>query len=325
MKVYKFKSGLNQYDFESLENNYYWASNVKELNDVFESTVDSTQIDRTFEIMAKMIDKDITSENLELLKTNTNNVLANKDLFAIFSTSKDFKNELLWAHYANSHKGFCIEYDLNRLQKVDGEKNVIIQPIKYKSEPPKFNVLDLVCNIENQIANKVAFCKSKAWGYEKELRILTMKHGKVQHPFDAITGIYFGINSSEELKKRVKEALKNHSVDFYGMNRKEKSYLLSDTTISRPEKKHQLKKILSQDNFSTELDNPEIISYRLFNFANIGELKISVNNLNSVSIKEFEKLIISRLFPITNKVFIEIFDKNNNLIHQTIHNNVYST
>lgn len=320
MKVYKFKSGLNQYDFESLEKNYYWASNVNELNDVFESTIDSAQIDRTFEFMAKMIDKDVNSENLELVKTNTHSVLTNTDLFAIFSTSADFKNELLWAHYANSHKGFCIEYDLNRLQNVDGGKNVIIQPIKYKSKPPKFNILDLISNKDNQIASKVAFYKSKAWEYEKELRILTMKHGKVQHPFDAITGIYFGINSSAELKKRAKEALKNHSVDFYCMKRKERSYLLTNTTNSREEEKHHLKKILSQDNFNNELVNPEILSYKLFNFANIGEFKISVNNLDSISIKEFEKLIISRIFPITKKVFIEISDKNDNLLHQITHN-----
>lgn len=33
----------------------------------------------------------------------------------IFSLSKRYDDELLWAHYSNSHKGFCIEYDLDQL------------------------------------------------------------------------------------------------------------------------------------------------------------------------------------------------------------------
>jgi len=36
----------------------------------------------------------------------------------IFSLSKKYDDELLWAHYANSHKGFCIEYDLEILLKL---------------------------------------------------------------------------------------------------------------------------------------------------------------------------------------------------------------
>jgi len=27
--------------------------------------------------------------------------------------SKTWRNKLLWVHYSNSHKGFCIEYELN--------------------------------------------------------------------------------------------------------------------------------------------------------------------------------------------------------------------
>jgi hypothetical protein len=36
----------------------------------------------------------------------------------VFTPSKTEKDELLWAYYANSHKGFCIEYDLEILLKI---------------------------------------------------------------------------------------------------------------------------------------------------------------------------------------------------------------
>ncbi|MEB8328659.1 DUF2971 domain-containing protein [Flavobacteriaceae bacterium KMM 6897] len=315
MKIYKFKSGINDFDFESLTQNYYWASNVKELNDVFESTIDSTQIDKIFESLAKMINKDVGVEALKMLKNNTNEVLTNKDLFAIFSTSTDFKNELLWAHYANSHKGFCIEYDLELLRNVDGAKHVIINPIKYIKSPPKFNILDLVRNKENNIAGKVGFHKSKAWEYEKELRILTMKNGKVQYPFNAITGVYFGINSSEKLKNKVKKALQNHSVNFYEMKRKEKSYLLTHVNIHIQKDENRLHKILSNKTLDIKSINPKILSYKLFNFTNIGNLKITVNHLDTENHERFKDIIKSRLFPVTERFFLEIYDESNNQIY----------
>lgn len=53
-------------------------------------------------------------------------------------------NELLWAHYANSHKGFCIEYDLDILLKNHSSQFDIRNQIHvvYKNERPEVSESD---------------------------------------------------------------------------------------------------------------------------------------------------------------------------------------
>ena len=75
-------------------------------------------------------------------------------------------NVLMWAHYANSHKGFCIEYefDLDFLSnnfKAD-EKLLFIQPIEYKDS----------LKLDKTFSMKTAlFEKGYFWKYENEMRM----------------------------------------------------------------------------------------------------------------------------------------------------------
>lgn len=92
----------------------------------------------------------------------------------------DLRNEIMWAHYADSNKGVCLEFDLSTTPELH-EK---IFPVEYNDTFPVINSMDDL--------PEALLRKRTAWQYEKEWRILTnVRGGK---PFDksALTAIYFG-------------------------------------------------------------------------------------------------------------------------------------
>lgn len=106
-----------------------------------------------------------------------------------FTKSKD--NLLFWAHYADAHKGFCLEYDAT------------ILPIKFAFKVTYENEYPEVEYPRPPDARGLApaLIKSKAWEYESEYRIIYIPNVGTQLagdgkslllPENAIKNIYFG-------------------------------------------------------------------------------------------------------------------------------------
>ena len=96
---------------------------------------------------------------------------------------------LMWSHYANSHRGFCLEFEddsptpfLNRANKVT-----------YQKELPIFNFFD-----ENW-HHKFLTTKSERWSYEEEWRIIEVSGpGICQLPEGVLSGVIFGCKMPDE-------------------------------------------------------------------------------------------------------------------------------
>lgn len=113
---------------------------------------------------------------------------------------KEFLNTLMWAHYADSHKGICIKYRFpNSMSKLGGDGNGIVayfKDVKYSSEEMgKYSKKDSI-NLEDAF-----FLKGKDWKYENELRFLHYDlnnqdtYGTINIP-NCIEAIYFGLKCS---------------------------------------------------------------------------------------------------------------------------------
>ena len=101
--------------------------------------------------------------------------------------SESYDNELMWAHYANSNKGFCIEYDFSKAPQLKPEiwrKLISIYKVIYKDEQEGFSfmrILDFIMkgqtdqeeykSISYDMMQKL-ITKKAFWSYEKEWRIL---------------------------------------------------------------------------------------------------------------------------------------------------------
>ena len=151
----------------------------------------------------------------------------------------EFPNQIvMWSHYADNHKGFCIEYDLEILKKdinfslkdlefYHDRKNEYLKerneaiikaglfPIEYTSNRINIPVTKLnQINIDSsgkitynsnidELFYKTFVVKSANWNYEKEWRIII--DGQISNyfdnriPFPYIKTIYLGCKADKEL------------------------------------------------------------------------------------------------------------------------------
>ncbi len=101
--------------------------------------------------------------------TKTNQII--NGMLGILSLSRRWDSSLMWAHYTNSHKGFCIGFDASNpffsdYNKME-DKDKIFMPVKYSNErirvPTEFG---------EKINPYIMLTKSKDWEYEDEERLL---------------------------------------------------------------------------------------------------------------------------------------------------------
>lgn len=124
---------------------------------------------------------------------------------------------LLWSHYADSHKGIVIEFDLDKFPFISNPP----LPMNYSDE--RFT-LDadrlLACDVNSDIKTMLVR-KNKVWKYEKEYRFLFDAQNKSEqiiwydhneNPIiklddDAINAVYFGCRVTIEKIKQIKDIL----------------------------------------------------------------------------------------------------------------------
>jgi len=107
--------------------------------------------------------------------------------------SSDNSNLLMWSHYSNGGKGFCLEFDT----KFDPFKNA--KPIRYSNLIPEVSPVALALReYRAERARELFETKSIDWAYEEEWRVFHQNHNQ---PFffepAALTGIYLGPKISQ--------------------------------------------------------------------------------------------------------------------------------
>lgn len=126
-----------------------------------------------------------------------------------FTERKD--SLLMWAHYAQSHKGFCIEYDTSKMP--DNIRKIFL-PVIYQKQ-----IYDSTHDFKpdgNNIFNFL-FYKSDEWSYEKEWRIAVYNKQirKEMNFADYISSVYLGIKCEKENKQEILEWAKEKGITIY--------------------------------------------------------------------------------------------------------------
>jgi len=213
MKVYKYRTvdeKIFERDFKSLSEYCFYAPNYANLNDPFDIYFNE-EISQMISILRTIF----PNQELDDFEKNFMEVLNFKEEIGVYCLSKDFLNEQLWAYYAGSYSGYCIEYDLEKL--IDKEQNFDFQykfEIDYTDNVPTLSIDDL-SNLQNGFIKKMFATKKSAWKHEEEIRLIFDNFGvKKFHP-SAITGIYFGIKTPEIIKESFYGLFKNLDVKFY--------------------------------------------------------------------------------------------------------------
>ncbi|SIS91710.1 Protein of unknown function [Chryseobacterium ureilyticum] len=213
MKVYKYRSiekDIFDRDIKTLKENSFYSSNYSALNDPFDIYFNE-EISHSVDLLKILF----PFAELDNFKKCLGEVLDFKEKIGIYCLSTDFLNEQLWAYYASSYSGYCIEYDLDIL--IDKEQNFDFQykfKVDYKESVPTLGIEDM-SNLSSSFIQKMFATKKSAWKHEKEVRLIFDKYGmKKFHP-SAITGIYFGIKTPEIVKETFYKLFENNDVKFY--------------------------------------------------------------------------------------------------------------
>lgn len=317
MLVYKYKEINIIKDFErdlsSIENNQFWSSTIEQLNDPCEAITDTKKIKNLLRFISKILGF-ISEEDLKLIDDNTDQVLSLDDKMGIFSLSKTPLDELLWAHYANSHKGYCLGYELETLLESDGYKNIHSYPVIYTKKPASIGYFDVIKNKSKEMIQKFAFYKSKRWEYEQEHRIVTSKIGSNSYNYKALKSIYFGLRITDFDRDKIIDRLNGRGINFYQIKLEKNSYIFKALKLIENNDK-----INYLNHIPTSVTKDKIIEYRIlkskiFNFASIGEFEIMLErDLTENELKWIIGYLKNHLFKEGKSLFFNFYTNPNQI------------
>lgn len=140
----------------------------------------------------------------------------------ILCLSERRNNILMWSHYADNHKGFCLALNKNIIE--EWSDKIILLPIDYRDKFPSFR--ETYEKLNYMIAKGIqkgdentypfnAYFKSPHWKYEQEWRLLKIPYqgdeGEIKVdglsiPFspEMLTGIIFGCEMNEKNKDAIR-------------------------------------------------------------------------------------------------------------------------
>ncbi len=119
----------------------------------------------------------------------------------IFSMSARRDDLLMWSHYADGHKGICLEF-ATREETLFG---CTIEQVRYEKEYPVFNASK---EPGQEYVRRYLTTKSQHWSYEEEWRILHYdRHGRQHFPAEELSGVILGAKISPRDQKTILEIL----------------------------------------------------------------------------------------------------------------------
>lgn len=122
----------------------------------------------------------------------------------ILSLSARYDSSVMWSHYADSHSGLCLEFDL----EVAIKKNwgPVLFPVTYSVDclTAEFSKL-------SDVMTASLYHKSKDWIYEEEWRFINLKgSGAIQFPQEMLSGVIFGAQVDRDVGQQVYEILRSY-------------------------------------------------------------------------------------------------------------------
>ena len=186
-----------------LLNSEFYLAKPSELNDPFDSSI--------------IANKYIESLNGEINMYNDLN-----ETYGLTCFSKRNSCILMWSHYADSHKGYCLGFDISILKKTfKNEENLYIPQImdvEYNTNYYKYEKeLEMTRSKNHCIAFgslKSLTRKSKCWGYEHEVRFIDKvvnENRKREYPSECLKEVILGLKFKDaNIKDIIKHCSKNY-------------------------------------------------------------------------------------------------------------------
>ena len=194
--IYKYRSFDSPHKYDIFTRSELYFARPSQFNDPFESkprmvglsTLKERQSFVNSYIARELSDKKykerqalkkqflIRLSDQELVKKDIHELL---DTYGIFSTAKKWDQCLMWSHYSDSHKGFCIGFEFDKIFDDDmGMPFEVKYAEGYPEVEPELFERGRDGNNEKLLETTVA-TKSFEWSYEEEVRYIKLARSGV--------------------------------------------------------------------------------------------------------------------------------------------------
>lgn len=241
----------NSLNWDAVRNNKMWYSAPNNFNDVFDCDIFVDEKSLFNSILQMVPDKRGVRPGSpmwrQLKQTLNQEIVSLKSTFhemksttGISFLSETCDSLLMWAHYANNHRGICVEYELLEINKQLGFSPV---PIVYSDERSAFQNLnpDTLDYDVTEVFIKSLTSKSPEWNYEKEWRII-QDNTACGSKWDSVnkgallnmiipSSIILGCMVNQDYEKSIYEYCKNNKINLFKMEKDKDFYRLNKVVV----------------------------------------------------------------------------------------------
>lgn len=189
MKLYKYRP-INEFTFKIFETHSLFFASPNSFNDPFDCAFNVVNTDLELMQLKEVIEevqkkapeysvKDLPKEMpIEIRKELIGYTLNSfRSEFAILCFSLRSDNILMWSHYAQDHKGICLEFDfeptdMTHFMSTTGSSS---GPVEYSKKMVEVDFIKVVKSIDENF-EKAFYVKNSDWSYEEEFRFI--RHSK---------------------------------------------------------------------------------------------------------------------------------------------------
>jgi hypothetical protein len=133
---------------------------------------------------------------------------------------------LMWAHYADGHRGFCLEFDT----RAEFFSKVI--QVAYAPDFPQLGPVEIFDDDPSALVQAMIGTKSECWSYEREWRVPHIEpNKKYRYAYGVLTGIYLGAAMPEDRVTVIRRLFWNTPTKVYRMRQSQTGFSL----LSEPE------------------------------------------------------------------------------------------
>jgi len=240
--LYKYANWDNKYHKRLITHNEIYFASAKQFNDPFDSNIpfriDLRSDEDNLNVIRQLIRTNNPLWNDSQIEVEANNILKQENwgkeenkaeaeksrlqfMFeknGIFSLSEVKDNILMWSHYSDSHRGFCIGFNVESLERfLDDYSNhqgfpCVVYKIRYsRLFPILVPGTDL---LDSKFIIDAFTIKADDWNYEKEWRyILT---GTTSHKMllgeSIISEVILGCRMPEDNKEEIIKIVKGKNI-----------------------------------------------------------------------------------------------------------------
>lgn len=244
--LYKYRP-LNQYSEEFFTKKLIYFPSPAEFNDpydckvVFPALKNSKDIirffSRHFDEAESFAKRAIFLNGMKAAINNRKNreemiepfirpVKAVLDSWGVFCLCERCNDLLMWSHYSDGHRGYCLEFDKNILNSLG-----VCRKVDYRKTYP---IVSDFRDSTRTVGHLCTFSKYEQWEYEQEWRVVVdpkdnLKSPGSRHyeiPEELLTGIIFGCEMPVEHREKISTWLKNwkRPINFYEAIKKDDEY-----------------------------------------------------------------------------------------------------